>query len=149
MKLEVDEQGRRFAFTTRRRIEFADTDMAGIIHFSRYFVFMEAAEHEFWNAVGTSVHTEIGGQQIGWPRVTSSASFTRPVRFEDEVEIKVRIERLGRKSITWGFCFDHQGKEVARGQITAVCCQLTGDGPRSIAIPSELLERITEAPAEA
>ena len=47
---------------TSRRIEFADTDLGGLIHFSRYFVFMETAEHEFLNAVGTSVHFKIDGR---------------------------------------------------------------------------------------
>jgi acyl-CoA thioester hydrolase len=45
-------------FHATRRIEFPDTDMAGIVHFSRFFVFMEAAEHEFqydWLASGGGV----------------------------------------------------------------------------------------------
>ena len=49
-------------FRTRRRIEFSDTDMGGIAHFSRFFVFMETAEHEFLNAIGTSVHVMVDGR---------------------------------------------------------------------------------------
>ncbi len=56
-------------FRTSRRMEFVDTDMGGIVHFSRFFVFMETAEHQFLDAVGTSVVLEIDGDQIGWPRV--------------------------------------------------------------------------------
>ena len=56
-------------FKTQRKIEFADTDLGGIVHFSRYFVFMETAEHQFLDALGTSVHLVEGDKTIGWPRV--------------------------------------------------------------------------------
>jgi acyl-CoA thioesterase FadM len=49
---------------TRRKIEFADTDMGGIVHFSRYFVFMETAEHEFLDAIGTCVDVELDGRRV-------------------------------------------------------------------------------------
>ena len=51
-------------FRTRRRVEFADTDMAGICHFARYAIFMETAEHELLEALGQSVHMEMDGDQI-------------------------------------------------------------------------------------
>ena len=54
-------------FHTKRKIEFSDTDLAGIVHFARFFVFMETAEHEFLNSLGTSVSTKIDGNEIGWP----------------------------------------------------------------------------------
>ena len=57
-------------FTTHRRIEFVDTDMGGIVHFSRFFIFMETAEHQFLEAIGTSVDSELEGRKIGWPRVS-------------------------------------------------------------------------------
>ena len=51
-------------FRTKRRVEFADTDMGGIVHFSRFVIFMETAEHEFLNALGTSVTLEHDGVRI-------------------------------------------------------------------------------------
>ena len=41
--------------TTRRRVEFRDTDAAGIVHFSAFFVWMESAEHELLRAAGVPV----------------------------------------------------------------------------------------------
>ena len=60
------------SFTTRRRIEFADTDMGGIVHFARYLVFMETVEHEFLEKLGTCVVSEFDGKRILWPRVAAS-----------------------------------------------------------------------------
>jgi len=55
---------------TRRKIELADTDMVGIVHFARFFVFMETAEHDFLAALGTPVLFEDGGRPMSWPRVS-------------------------------------------------------------------------------
>jgi len=135
---------------TRRRIEFSDTDLAGIVHFSRFFVFMETAEHQFLNALGTSVHTTLDGQRIGWPRLKASCEFFRPVHFEDELEIVVRVARKGTKSMTYDVEFTHDGAVVARGQIASACCVLAeGLPPRAIPIPEALAARIEEAPAGA
>jgi len=136
-------------FETRRRVEFSDTDMAGIIHFSRYFVYMETAEHELLNAIGTSVHTRIDGVAIGWPRLRASCEFLRPVRFEDTLEITVTVRRKGSRSMTWGFEFAHEGEVVARGELVTVCCELRpGEPPRSIPIPESIASRIAEATVE-
>jgi len=40
------------SFRTTRRVEFGDTDMAGIVHFARFFCFMESAEHEMLRSLG-------------------------------------------------------------------------------------------------
>ena len=40
-------------FTTTRRVEFGDTDMAGIMHFANFFRFMERTEHAFLRTLGS------------------------------------------------------------------------------------------------
>ncbi len=135
-------------FRTRRRIEFSDTDMARIVHFSRFFVFMEGAEHEFWNELGLSVHTEIDGVPIGWPRLEAQCEYLRPLRFEDQVEIELRVVKRGTKSLRFEFDFTKEGELIARGRLATICCELTAEGPRAIEIPSMIAERIEEAPAE-
>jgi len=134
-------------FTTRRRIEFADTDMGGIVHFSRYFVFMETAEHRFLDALGTSVCAEHEGRALGWPRVAAACEYRSPARFGDELEIRVRVRRKGEKSMTYEFSFRCGEREVASGSMTAVCCQmLPGGEMRSIPIPRAIAARLDEPP---
>ena len=72
-------------FRTQRLVEFSDTDQAGIAHFSRFYVFMENAEHEFLRSIGSSVHLERDGRVLGWPRLEARCRFFRPVRFEELV----------------------------------------------------------------
>ncbi len=99
--------------TYRRRIEFVDTDVSGNVHFSRFFIFMETAEHELLRSLGTTVHLEDGDRTIGWPRVDARCKYLRPVRFGDELEILVFVERQGTKSMTYRFEFHCRGEQVA------------------------------------
>jgi YbgC/YbaW family acyl-CoA thioester hydrolase len=131
-------------FKTRRKIEFADTDLGGIVHFSRYLVFMETAEHEYLDALGTSVHTVVDGETIGWPRVKVACEYQSPARYGDTLDITVRVKRKGRSSITYDIQFQVDGRKIARGEATAVRCRL-GPETISVAIPDELAAKIEEA----
>ena len=130
-------------FRTRRTIEFADTDMGGIVHFSRFFVFMETAEHEFLRHLGAEVHMPWQGQQIGWPRVEASCQFLSPAGLGDELEIHLRVARKGAKSMTYATTFSCDGRIIARGRMTSVCCVMDeADGLRAVPIPDFIAEQI-------
>ncbi len=131
-------------FKTRRKIEFADTDLGGIVHFSRYLVFMETAEHQFLDALGTSVHVVEDGKTIGWPRVKVAVEYVSPARYGDTLDIIVRVLRKGRSSMTYEIDFEIDGRRVAHGESTSVRCEM-GPEMRSIAIPPELAAKIEEA----
>jgi YbgC/YbaW family acyl-CoA thioester hydrolase len=134
------------SFKTTRRIEFADTDMVGIVHFANFFRFMEAAEVEFLRSRGLSVSMRFGSELVGLPRVSASCDFFRPVFFQDLVEISVRVQRIGQKSVSYDFEFAKDGEPVAKGQITACCCRIVPDKPmQSIDIPEEI-RKILERP---
>ena len=134
-------------YQTKRKIEFADTDMAGIVHFTRFFVFMESAEHEFLRSLGTSVATEWDGNKIGWPRLAASCEYFSPLRFEDEVDIRLWVSKKGTKSLIYQFHFTRQGEDIARGQLTTVCCITNpGEKLRTIPIPDFIADQIHSLP---
>jgi acyl-CoA thioester hydrolase len=131
------------SFRTKRRVEFRDTDAAGIVHFSVFFNYMEEVEHEFLRTVGLSVVMKDQHMSIAWPRVAARCDYQGSVRFEDEVDIEMHISRLGQKSVTYEFTFTHDGRPVAAGQMTAVCCQMDGGEPlQSIAIPGWIADKL-------
>ncbi len=132
-------------FHTTRRIEFADTDMAGIVHFANFFRFMEAAEVEFLRARALTVSLTWEGQRIGFPRVSASCDFLRPATFQDVLDVAVRIQSIGRKSVTYSFEFSKAGEVVARGQVTSVCCRVIGDHQlESMEIPASFRAKLEE-----
>ena len=121
-------------FTYQRRIDYSDTDQGGIVHFSRFFVFMETAEHEFLRARGTSVDHTVDGVRISWPRVAASCDYKSPARFGDVLDIRVRIQRRGIKSMTYGFEFRRGDTLLAEGKTTAACCIMHA----AVVFPSEI-----------
>ena len=131
------------SFHTSRFVEFADTDMAGIMHFSAFFRFMEAAEHALLRSLGLSVFKEIDGEVITFPRVSASCDYRSPARCEEVLEIDVTVDRIGTKSVTYGFAFSHGGRDVAKGSMTSVCCRIPHGGtPVSIPIPEVIAEKL-------
>jgi 4-hydroxybenzoyl-CoA thioesterase/acyl-CoA thioester hydrolase len=131
------------SFHVQRRVEFCETDAAGIAHFSAFFQYMEQAEHALLRHLGLSVIWQDEEGTISWPRVSVSCNFTGAVKFEDVLDIAVCVERLGDKSVTYAFELTLDGRPVATGKITAVCCRILPDQPpRSIGIPQSIAERL-------
>ena len=134
---------------TRRTVEFADTDMAGIVHFSRFFAFMEATEHDFLRSLGLSVALEWEGKQLGFPRLTADCEYLSPARFEDELEIELTVERRGERSISYGFNITRDETTIARGHIVVACCICHVDNSlEAVEIPDFIADKIGVAPGD-
>ena len=132
-------------FTTQCRVEFADTDMAGITHFASFYRYMEVAEHALLRHAGIDVVEVVSEQQVSWPRVASACEHSAPARFGDELSIAVTIEKIGEKSVTYQFDFEREGAPIAIGRMTAVCCEIgEPQQPRSIAIPESTRQRLAQ-----
>jgi acyl-CoA thioester hydrolase len=131
----------------RRRVEYVDTDMSGIVHFSRFLIYMENTEHAFLKAIGADVHFQDGeGREISWPRVAVSCDYQSPARFGDELEIHLRVIRKGTRSLTYGFEVTRGGETLAKGRSTCACCVIDDPGGiKAIPIPREIADRIEEA----
>jgi 4-hydroxybenzoyl-CoA thioesterase/acyl-CoA thioester hydrolase len=133
-------------FRTQRRVEFRDTDAAGITHFSAFFPMMEAAEHEMLRSLGISVMPRKGGpdtpESVTWPRVAASCQYKAAARFEDVLDILISIKKLGNSSVTYQFRFEREGDLIAEGEITTVCCRLNRDhgdgGLQKTPIPAQI-----------
>ena len=132
------------ALLTRRRVEFRDTDAAGIVHFSAFFFWMESAEHELLRAADVRVvDRKQGDVEVSWPRVAVSCDYASAARFGDELDIAVSVDEIGRSSVTYGFRFTHDGMAVASGRIVAVRCRMhPGRRPEPVAIPEDLSARL-------
>lgn len=142
-----------YEFKTSRRIQFADTDMAGIVHFANFFRFMEEAEHEFYRTLGFAGHFSGPRGTLGWPRLSARCDYRKPLRFEDEVEIHLLVRAKEEKSLLLDFIFRKRSQDgpqvVAVGALKVVCVQVSEETGRmsSIPIPPEISSRIDAAPS--
>lgn len=140
-----------YEFKIQRRVEFSETDMAGIVHYSNFFKYMETAEHAFYRSLGYSVVMKDVDPPIGWPRVHAECDYFAPLHFEDLVEVHMLVKEKKNKAITYMFRFykvNGAREEVARGILTAVCVTHTAEGMKAVAIPRELADSVEIAPAE-
>lgn len=130
-------------FVTTRRVEFIDTDMAGIVHYSNFARYAEAAESEFYRALElTLVGRQPDGVKVGWPRVSCSFSFKSPAYFEDVLEIRITVARIGVKSLTLHFAFVRGETLVATGELKAAFCVFPERAPmRALEIPPEAVKK--------
>ena len=140
-----------YEFKITRRVEFSETDMAGIMHYSNFFRFMETAEHAFYRSLGFSV--VLRDRPMGFPRVRAECDFRRPLRFEDEVEVHLLVQEKKAKALTYSFRFRNlsatPNEEAARGLVTIVCVALHPNGKMSaVSIPEEFATLIEVAPRE-
>jgi YbgC/YbaW family acyl-CoA thioester hydrolase len=127
-------------FRHRRRVEFAETDQAGIAHFSVFFRYMEEAEHALWRAAGLSIAPR---GQAGWARVAAAFDFKSPLRFEDECDIFVEIAEVGRRTVRYAFTFRLGDRLVGTGTMTTVPVNKAADGTlTSYSVPDDVVQRL-------
>jgi len=123
-----------------RRVQFYETDVAGIVHFSWFYRYMEEAEHALWRAAGLSIHPD--GSDIGWPRVSASFDFRRALRFEDEFNVWLRIAEITTRRIRYDCVLQKQKQTVATGSMTIACVRKRPDRTlEAIEIPADIAAR--------
>jgi acyl-CoA thioester hydrolase len=125
-------------FEWSRLVEFYETDLAGIAHFSNFYRWMESAEHALLRERGIALHE--GG--IGWPRVHAQADFKKPIKFGDLVRVRVSIAELRTRSVRYAFEFlGNESDEIhATGEMISVCVNL--GTMKAIEIPAEIRQRL-------
>ena len=123
----------------RRRVQFYETDVAGIVHFSWFFRYMEEAEHALWREAGLSIHPP--DSDIGWPRIATAFEFYRPLRFEDEFDVHLRVAQTTKKTIRYECTLTKGDERIASGSMTIACVRKKPT-MQSIEIPDEVRQRL-------
>jgi acyl-CoA thioester hydrolase len=119
----------------RRRIEWIDTDAAGIYHWTTAFRLVEAAEAAMHTGLGIAAET-FGAT----PRVAVSATFTRALRFNDPVDVELAVESIGRSSLVYRWTATSDAEPAAQGSLTvAFIDRSTG---RAVPWPPAIRERL-------
>lgn len=125
-------------------MQFAETDLAGMAHFSNFFRYMEEAEHALWRSAGLTIDSATS--ELKWPRVSATFDFKRPLKFEDEFEVLVSIVSVSARTITYGHAVVRGDTTIGTGSVTAACVRRGPDGEMSaVAIPPDILDRLHAA----
>lgn len=118
----------------RLRVAWVDTDAGGRIHFTAVFRWAELAEAGICRRLGL-----LGGWG-NYPRRRVEADYLQVLRFEDEIEVRIRPERVGTTSVTWAWEILRDGTRCVEGRHTAV--HVDADG-RPAPLPADVRERLS------
>lgn len=142
-------------FTCIERVQFSDTDMAGIMHFTNFFRFMERAEHAFFRSLGLSIVDDPAiippAEKVGWPRVHASCDFHAPLHFEEEAEVELLVEEVRAKAIRYLVrVWRADGELAAEGRMAAACVRRDPETKkmRAVEIPERVRSKIEATPPE-
>ncbi len=131
-------------YRLKRQVRFYETDAAGIVHFSWFYRYMEEAEHALWREAGLSIAPR--GATIGFPRVSATFDFRRPLYFEDEFEIALEVAEITAKTIRYTTAVSRGQTDIATGSMTVACVsKRPGEPMKAIEIPREIADRFQAA----
>jgi YbgC/YbaW family acyl-CoA thioester hydrolase len=127
-------------FVYRRRVQFPETDASGIVHFTNFFKYVEEAEHAMWRSVGLTINEP--EPQISWPRIAASFEYRRPLRFEDEFDVHLRVAEMTSKTIRYAAVLKKDGQVLAEGSLSIICVRKRqGEPLKAIDMPAHIAER--------
>jgi acyl-CoA thioester hydrolase len=129
------------SFKTSVRVTWADTDAAQVVHYSKYFVFFERAEEEFYRSLDFSF-VDFKNRGLWFPRVEAFCQYKKPAKFGDLLEIELTVDELKVKSVKYGFKVtnDRTSDLLAIGYLVIVAAdRQTG---RATQIPVEIVEKL-------
>ena len=130
-------------YRLHRRVNFYETDCAGIVHFSWFFRYMEEAEHAMWRHAGLTIAPR---GDIGFPRVAASFDYLKPLRFEDEFDVHLRVAAVTEKTIRYTCELTRGGVQIASGTTTVACATVRpGEPMRAVPFPAEIAGRFEVA----
>jgi acyl-CoA thioester hydrolase len=89
-----------YAFSTRTRVGFSDTDAQGIVYYGRYNPYFDLARVEYLRSLGL---LQQGGEAGSFVMRANDVEYFAPAVFDDEIEVFVRVSRIGRTSVTFEF----------------------------------------------
>lgn len=126
------------AHQIQRLVEFYETDMAGIVHFTNFFRFMETCEHSFLRSLNQELHGLVEGLETGWPRVNATCDYRAPARFGDLLTVSLFIEEVRNRSVRYRFEISKEETLIAEGKLSVAHVAITDEGIKAVPLPEAL-----------
>ena len=131
-------------FSWTVRIYYEDTDAGGIVYYANYLKFFERARTEWLRSLGIGLQALTQSQRIAFVVKSIAVEYHAPARLDDELNLTVAVERLGRASVhliqeAWRVS-DGEQCLLASGRIRLACVESLELRPSPI--PEDVLKKI-------
>lgn len=123
------------------RVHWVDTDIAGVMHFSNFFRYFEACEEEFYRSLSlplTEIREKFG---VMLPRVEVHCQYKAACRFDEQIDVTLRVREVEEKTITYNFQIFRQsdGKLAAEGYVK---CIAVNSEWKAVPLPAEIAKTV-------
>ncbi len=123
------------------RVYYEDTDAGGVVYYANYLKFMERARSEWLRRLGFEQDKLLQRDGLVFIVHHVSVDYLKPGRFNDLLDVSVRIRRRGRASLELAQEVTRQsGELLCTGMVRVVCVDAVGFRP--CALPADLLKEI-------
>jgi acyl-CoA thioester hydrolase len=132
------EQRSDFWFFFRLRVRYSEVDQQGIVFNAHYLTYFDTALTEYMRALDYDYRSQLARTGTDFHVVRSLVEYKAPIRFDDEIDIGVRTERLGRSSLCFRIAIFGRNDDrlLALGEIVWVNADQAAHKPAPI--PLEL-----------
>jgi acyl-CoA thioester hydrolase len=89
-----------FKFSATTRVGFSDTDAQGVVYYGRYMPYFDLARVEYHRSMDM---LRTGPEDLQFVMRAMHVDYHMPARFDDQIEVDVRISRIGTSSVTYEF----------------------------------------------
>lgn len=129
----VTERKPPFRFAVYTRVAFSDTDAQGVVYYGRYLPYFDLARTEYHRRLG-----EVGVNRAEFVMRASTVEYHAPARFDDLLEVFVRVSRIGTTSVTYEYAaykLDSDQQESLMVTATQVIVLIDHDDRRTLPVP--------------
>jgi acyl-CoA thioester hydrolase len=127
-----------FKFSARTRVGFSDTDAQGIVYYGRYNPYFDLARVEYLRSLGL-LHEQRRGDFV---MRANDVEYFAPAVFDDEIEVFVRVARVGRTSVTFAFAAYREPDDVLMVTAHQTMVYVDLAERKACAVPDDYRERV-------
>jgi acyl-CoA thioester hydrolase len=131
-----------FHYAALARVWFSDTDAQGVVYYGRYMPYFDLSRTEYHRHLG-----RVRLDNVDFAMRAVSVDYLAPARFDDLLEIFVRVERIGTTSITYdhaAYRIDEDGGDTLMATATATLVCIALDERRAVPVPEAFREKVME-----
>jgi acyl-CoA thioester hydrolase len=129
-----------FCLIHRLRVRWAEVDPQGIVFNGNYLTYADVAITEYFRALGIGFPEGLHAEGGDFFAVRALLEYRAPARFDDELDLGIRVSRLGRSSLTFSLCIWRREQLLTSGEVVYVHAASDGSGSRPL--PEWLREKI-------
>jgi acyl-CoA thioester hydrolase len=129
-----------FRFAAYTRVAFSDTDAQGVVYYGRYLPYFDLARTEYHRELG-----DIGARRTEFVMRALQVEYHAPARFDDPLEVFVRVARIGRTSVTYEYAahrLERGDAETLMVTATQTLVLIAHDDRRTIPVPGSFREHV-------